>query len=101
MKTNSNKIYCHDCRKEIKNIEIDEESQKITGAKFYEKNGNWYAKCLKCYDEDHVLRNFQDSECYSRVVGFLTKVDGWNSGKRAEWEQRKEFNSKKALNDLE
>ena len=89
------KIYCHDCGKEIKDIKIDEKNQKISGAKFYERNGNWYAKCLECYKKDPVLRNFQDCEVYSRVVGFLRPVQQWNKGKRAEYEQRKEFKTQK------
>lgn len=92
------KLFCWDCGKEIKNIKIDEKNQKVTGAKFFEKNKNWYVKCLDCYAIDPVLRNFQDSECYSRVVGFLRPVQQWNKGKQAEWEQRKEFLASKALN---
>ncbi len=91
MKTNSNKIYCHDCKKEIKNIEIDEKNQKIVGAKFYEHDSNWYVKCLKCYKKDPILRNFQDAECYTRVVGFLRPVNQFNKGKQAEYSHRKNF----------
>jgi len=94
-----NKVYCHDCGKEIKDIEIDEKNQKVTGAKFYERDGNWYVKCLDCFAKDPVLRNFQKSLCYSRVVGFLTPVNQWNLGKKSEFEQRKVFNAENALND--
>lgn len=91
MKFNENTIQCHDCKKIIKGIKIDEENKKVTGAKFYERDGNWFVKCLKCYAEDPVLRNFQDSLCYTRVVGFLTPVNQWNKGKRAEYSHRKVF----------
>ena len=89
------KIYCHDCGKEIKNIEIDEESQKITGAKFYDTGKEMFVKCLDCYAKDSVLRDYQNAEVYSRVVGFLRPVQQWNPGKAAEYEQRKEFKQSK------
>ena len=44
-------------------------------------------KCPKCVVD-------QDCEVYSRVVGFLRPVQQWNKGKRAEYEQRKEFKTK-------
>jgi anaerobic ribonucleoside-triphosphate reductase len=35
----------------------------------------------------------QRQECivYSRVVGWMTPVQNWNKGKKAEWEMRKTF----------
>ncbi|NIA10109.1 MAG: ribonucleoside triphosphate reductase, partial [Nitrospiraceae bacterium] len=45
-------------------------------------------KCPKCVVD-------QDCEVYSRVVGFLRPVQQWNKGKRAEYEQRKEFKMRK------
>ena len=35
---------------------------------------------------------------YSRVVGYLSPVDQWNKGKKAEYNDRKEYN-KKLLTD--
>jgi len=37
------------------------------------------------------------TEVYSRVVGYLRPVQSWNNGKKAEFEDRKPFSEKKAL----
>jgi len=93
-------IFCHDCGKEIKDIKIDEKNQKVTGAKFYDTEKEMFVKCLDCYAKDPILRDYQKAEVYSRVVGFLRPVSQWNPGKLSEYEQRKEFSAKKALNDV-
>jgi hypothetical protein len=33
------------------------------------------------------------TEIYSRVVGYYRPVHQWNNGKKAEFEERKEFNA--------
>ena len=42
-----------------------------------------------CNDCGLVSRN--RCEVYSRVVGYLRPVSGWNAGKREEWNERKTF----------
>lgn len=32
-------------------------------------------------------------EVYSRVVGYITPINRWNDGKKAEYDQRVEFNA--------
>jgi len=71
-------MICHDCGKELKRG--DE----------YIKYGE-FAKCRKCNETDPILRNFQECEVYSRVVGYIRPVNNWNKGKRAEFEDRKVF----------
>lgn len=39
--------------------------------------------------------NRQECIVYSRVVGWMTPLKNWNKGKRAEFEDRKEFILKK------
>lgn len=85
----SRKIVCFDCKKEITDIKIDEENQKITGAKFYNQKEKWWAKCDSCFTKDPVLRNFQESEVFTRVVGFLRPVQQFNPGKKEEMKERK------------
>ena len=34
-------------------------------------------------------------EVYSRIVGYMRPIDHWNDGKKAEFEDRKTFNTKK------
>jgi ribonucleoside-triphosphate reductase len=38
-----------------------------------------------------MLRNFQKSEVYSRVVGYIRPVEQWNKGKQAEFKDRLEY----------
>jgi hypothetical protein len=44
-----------------------------------------------------VEKKRQECIVYSRVVGWLTPVKNWNSGKRAEWDERVPFNANKGL----
>jgi anaerobic ribonucleoside-triphosphate reductase len=76
---------CHDCGKEIKK-----------GAKFmpYEAVNQIFAKCEKCHKKDPVLRNFQKTEVYSRIVGYIRPVAQWNNGKAEEYKDRKEYSVK-------
>jgi ribonucleoside-triphosphate reductase len=42
----------------------------------------------------------QPVECWTRVVGFFRPVNNWNKGKKAEFDDRKEFNEwKKAIEE--
>lgn len=42
-------------------------------------------------------QNRQPCEVYSRVVGWLTPVKNWNKGKRAEYQDRKTFETGKEV----
>lgn len=90
-----NKIICHDCKKEI---EIEGKVKK--GAPL--KNGKMLeykigdkkmkiVKCNECYEKDPTLRNFRDTEVYSRIVGYLRPVRQWNTGKKREYAEREVF----------
>jgi len=48
-------------------------------------------KCDDCLEKDKALRNYQETEVYSRVVGYLRPVSQWNKGKQQEFKDRKEF----------
>jgi anaerobic ribonucleoside-triphosphate reductase len=43
-------------------------------------------------EQPHCRRCSESTEVYSRVVGYLRPVQQWNSGKQAEFENRKSFN---------
>lgn len=90
---------CWDCKKKITGIKIDEENKKVTGAKFYDTGKEIFVKCLSCYSADPVLRNFQESLVFSRVVGYLAPVNQYNRGKVAEYSQRKVFRTSALSND--
>jgi anaerobic ribonucleoside-triphosphate reductase len=50
-----------------------------------------FGKCVTCHEADPTLRNFQKSEVYSRVVGYIRPVEQWNQGKQAEFKDRLEY----------
>lgn len=39
----------------------------------------------------------QPCEVWSRVVGYLRPVNGWNKGKRAEWKSRQNYSVDKIM----
>lgn len=79
---NMEKIICHDCGKTLAH---NEEYMP------YETTSGTLAKCKTCHQSDPVLRNFQKTEVYSRVVGYIRPVTQWNGAKQAEFTDRKEF----------
>jgi hypothetical protein len=95
-----NSVYeglCHDCGKPVTVTAELAEDETITvagGAVYNDTKGIYtvyYFKCDSCFEKDHTLRNWQDCEVYSRVVGYMRPVNQWNKGKVAEWDKRKEF----------
>lgn len=76
------KYICHDCGKSIEN---NEEYMP------YKVGNEVYTKCKACHQKDPVLKNFQKTEVYSRVVGYIRPVTQWNKGKQAEFGDRKEY----------
>ena len=78
----NNEIVCHDCKRVLEN---NEEYMPYKGG---------FAKCKACHQIDNVLRNFQETEVYSRVVGYIRPVKQWNKGKQAEFDDRKEYKVK-------
>ena len=75
-------MQCHDCKEKI-----------AEGAKYmeYEACGDAFYKCAACFKKDPALRNFRETEVYSRVVGYIRPVKQWNKGKQAEYADRAEF----------
>lgn len=73
---------CHDCEKELVN---NEEAMKYSTS-----TGDFY-KCKNCHQADPTLRNFQKTEVYSRIVGYMRPVEQWNAGKAEEYKDRKEY----------
>lgn len=76
------KIFCHDCGKEIK------EDERVV---HYETGGTIFVKCKTCHQKDPILRNFRKTEVYSRIVGYFRPVEQWNKGKQAEFKDRRTF----------
>jgi hypothetical protein len=95
-----NSVYkglCHDCGKEVTVKAELAEDKTITiagGAVYNDTKGIftvYYFKCDSCFEKDPTLRNWQDCDVYSRVVGYLRPVNQWNAGKQAEMDMRVEF----------
>lgn len=57
----------------------------------YKVGLNTHIKCKDCHQKDPVLKNFQRTEIYSRVVGYIRPVEQWNRGKQAEFGDRTEY----------
>jgi len=90
---------CHDCGAPVNiSCAINENGELIIsgGAMYNPKFGvppieHIFFKCDECFNEDRVLRNWNPCSVYSRVVGYLRPIEGWNVGKQEEWKMRKNF----------
>ena len=82
---------CHDCKSEAQVTATPmEDGIHIRGGSVYEPASNKFMiKCDDCFQQDPVLRDYQDCEVYSRVVGYLRPVAQWNDAKQAEFKDRK------------
>lgn len=78
----SEKYTCHDCGN---TLEHNAEYMP------YKVGAEIYVKCKTCHQKDPVLKNFQKTEVYSRVVGYIRPVTQWNKGKQAEFADRSEY----------
>ncbi|HOS87861.1 MAG TPA: anaerobic ribonucleoside-triphosphate reductase [Candidatus Pacearchaeota archaeon] len=89
------KFFCHDCGC---TININEKNEITNGQllKYNLEDGTTYSifKCNDCFAKDKSLKNFQNTEVYSRVVGYLRPVSQWNEGKQQEFKDRRDFDIK-------
>ena len=60
-----------------------------------ERNGDQYYVCHDCKSA------YRKCEVYSRVVGYLRPIDGWNKGKQEEFLMRKTYKIKGKNESLE
>jgi hypothetical protein len=86
---------CHDCQSDVTvEATLEKDGIHIKGGGVYEiETDKFMMKCDRCYGKDSVLRNYQECEVYSRVVGYLRPVNQWNDGKSAEFNDRKMFDA--------
>jgi ribonucleoside-triphosphate reductase len=84
---------CHDCGLEVRvGVERTKDGISVDGPVW--KIGDIdkpFFKCDPCFDKDATLRNYQPTEVYSRVCGYLRPVRQWNKGKQAEFDQRTDY----------
>lgn len=93
---NNQKTLCHDCGKQIK---IEGKEIKNGALLVYENGGEKLKvfKCHDCFGKSQELRNYQQCEVYSRIVGYLRPIQQWNLGKKQEFKERKEYKIKEEL----
>jgi hypothetical protein len=93
---------CHDCGVDVEVIAKQAgEDVQIAGGAVYDpyameytapdKEQKIFVKCDSCYGKDSALRNYQDCQIWSRIVGYMRPLDQWNDGKMAEFKDRKNF----------
>lgn len=84
---------CHDCGKDVKVciFRDDKEAIVIEGGAVYNPNAQIFLKCDHCFAKDNTLKDWRQIEVFSRVVGYIRPVSGYNKGKVEEFKQRKEF----------
>lgn len=75
-------ITCRDCGKTL------EKGQEYMP---YEVSGEIIAKCRACHEANPILSDFQKTEVYSRVVGYIRPVEQWNKAKQEEYQSRMEY----------
>lgn len=80
------KYFCHDCKCKL------EKGERYMP---YEVNGETFIKCVACHKLDPILRNFRETEVYSRIVGYIRPLKQWNPVKKQEFKDRKVFRVKK------
>ena len=84
------KYSCYDCGNDIE-IKDDE----VIGGKYleYKKGAEkiHIFKCDDCFSLSPALTDFQETEVYSRVVGYMRPVQNWNPGKQKEFGDRKTY----------
>jgi anaerobic ribonucleoside-triphosphate reductase len=90
VKNAQSKKTCHDCGKEIK---IEGKDIKNGVSLIYEQNNDKISvyKCKACFKKNPSLKNYQQCEVYSRIVGYIRPVQQWHKGKQQEFGERKEF----------
>ena len=88
---------CHNCSipVEIKAYVTEEGEMIVEGGAVYKRKialkDTYFYKCDQCYENDPTLRNWQDCEVWTRVVGYLRPTNQWNEGMKAQFNERKLF----------
>jgi hypothetical protein len=84
---------CHDCKKPVNLVILYNTNElEIHGGAIYKtEREKPFFKCKDCLDKDQILRNYQECEVYSRVVGYIRPVRQYNNGKKAEFRDRKNY----------
>jgi hypothetical protein len=88
--------HCHDCGKPIEptiSLALDM-TLNVSGGAVYEPvegEEKFYIKCDGCFAKEKLLTEFQQTEVYSRIVGYMRPTSQWNQAKLNEFNDRKMF----------
>jgi hypothetical protein len=85
---------CQSCSKEVKVIVWKKDMEvEGTGGVIVGQELDAYPefKCLECLERDGGRISPQRCEIFSRVVGYLRPIQGWNKGKREEFAMRTNY----------
>lgn len=82
---------CVDCDEEfVLDLERTSETAiEIKNGAIARRYRKYLCKCQECFDADKSFG--QDTEVYSRVVGYLRPVGNWNQAKKQEFGIRKNY----------
>lgn len=85
---------CQKCKGEV-SVVIFKEGMEVSGNGGVVVGDQWDSKpefkCAKCLEEDNGVISPTHCEVFSRVVGYLRPVKGYNQGKKEEFKLRKNF----------
>lgn len=81
---------CHDCGKPA---EIKEEEILNGVIAVYNIDGEKtsFFRCKECFEKSPALTNYQETEVYSRIVGYHRPISQSSVGKQQEYHDRKEY----------
>ena len=85
---------CHDCKQPVSivtTLSLDGTLTINGGALYKTVEKKPFFKCDPCFEKDNLLRNYQQCEVWSRVVGYLRPVKQYNPGKQEEFHDRINF----------
>ena len=83
---------CHDCKEPVSGLAIRDGSNITTTIPFWHiEDVGAFTKCDACYDNNPNLTNFQPTEVFSRVCGYVRPVKQYNPGKKAEKAMRVDY----------
>ena len=96
MKPKKEQYLCRDC-----GTKINIEGEDILNGKLLafdtnndKKDLTFIFKCNNCFEKDPSLSNYQETEVYSRIVGYLRPLQQWHVSKQEEFKDRKNYKIK-------
>ena len=84
---------CHDCKDESQVLATwTEDGIAISGGAVYKPFAEkFFIKCDECFQQEPILKDFQDCQIFTRTVGFYAATENMNKGKQAVEAMRKNF----------